>query len=271
MRVVGRVLPGGIEAGAVDGILGARSRLGGGVTRCDDVRDRIGQWLGGKAPDIAFEDRVVRRGVDLIDAPVVGLPEVQHAGGIVARTALALTDQRAQRIGLPGRIDVVERRAKIHIMRRRKLPRLPLEHHIPRHIALPIRRNGVTRKFDAQAGLHGLSNLRFRQGHVVNLHVIHQSGVVPGIERVCSDGQERLRIQRACIRVSDTVVKRTIDVNADRPGRSVPNGRDVHPIARDDVTVRVHGGVWIPGEERQFGAEDGDDEVIGCPGDVRPK
>ena len=106
----------GIQPGAVDrvGRIGPISRAGscGG-----DVRNRINKRLGGEAPDVAFEHGGVRRCIDFIDPPVIGLAEFEKAIRVIRRRNLARADQHAQRIGRIGIIDIIKDSAKVHIVR----------------------------------------------------------------------------------------------------------------------------------------------------------
>ena len=102
-----RVLALRVQAGPVDQILRPRSRVRNAVARRHHARNRISQRLHRQAPNIALEDRVVRRRIHLIHAPVIGLPKRQPAR-IKSRATLPLTDQHIPRISPARRIDILE-------------------------------------------------------------------------------------------------------------------------------------------------------------------
>jgi len=105
---VDRVLIVGVEAGTVDRPLRPGPFVRHAVGRREDARYRIHKRLGGETPDLTLVDRVVRRGIDFIDAPVIRGFEIQHAGRIERGSRLPLADQHVQRIAPVGGIDVVK-------------------------------------------------------------------------------------------------------------------------------------------------------------------
>jgi len=129
-----------VEAGAVDGILRSGPIHRRGVAGGDDVLDRIEERLGREGPHRPGEDRV-GRGVDLIDAPVIGLPELQQAGRIVGRAALALTGQDSHCVGPAGGADRRRIRAEVHVVRRRIRAGGPAQHAVTNHVDFPIGRD----------------------------------------------------------------------------------------------------------------------------------
>ena len=110
-----------------------------------------------------------------------------------------------------------------------------------------------------------------RQGHVVDLHLVDQPREEPAIERVGADDEVGLGIERADVRMGNAVVEFAVDVNGDRPGLHVPHGRDVHPLARDEIGIGVHGQIGVAAGEGQLGAEGRDDEVVGDARDIGPE
>lgn len=64
--------------------------------------------LNRETPDIAFENRRIRRGTDLIDPPVIGLAEVETTRGIIRVGALTLTEQYVQSVASAGIVDIGE-------------------------------------------------------------------------------------------------------------------------------------------------------------------
>jgi hypothetical protein len=88
---------------AVDGVLRALIFIGArGRDRNGLAVHRISHRLGREAPDLALEDRAVRRRIDLIDPPVVRRAELQTAGRVIRCANLTLTDQDTSRIGRPA-------------------------------------------------------------------------------------------------------------------------------------------------------------------------
>jgi len=128
------VLIGSIHAGAVDRVLRPRRRLraGGGG---NDILDRINIRLYRERPDSPFDDRGVRSAVDLIDAPIIGLLVIEQAGGIERSVALALADQHAHRIGPRGRVNVLQNRPEVHVVRSGRLGRRPAQHCIAGNVS----------------------------------------------------------------------------------------------------------------------------------------
>jgi len=173
IRRLDRVLAGRVKPGPVDRVL--RPGLGfhvRDVAGGDDVRHRIGERLGGEAPHLALEDRVVRRRVDLVDAPVIRRLKLQTHRRRVRRARLPLADQHPQRIAPARRIHIGERGPKIHIVRRRELTGRPADDDIPRHVGRLVRRQRSRCKAGTEAAHHRL-NLAVRQHDVVDPQIVH--------------------------------------------------------------------------------------------------
>ena len=94
---------------------------------------RISDRLGREAPGLTPNDGGVGQGIHFIDAPVISHAELQTTQ-IIRNGVLTLTDQHVQGIGPTGLIDVFEYRAKVDIITRRKLSRLPTQHHLATYI-----------------------------------------------------------------------------------------------------------------------------------------
>jgi len=146
VRGVGGMPIRSIKAGTVDGPFRAHACVGNRVARRDDAGDRIGERFGREAPDFALEDSTIRRGVDLVDSPVVGRSEFEKTIRIVAGIALALTDQDAQRVGPAGGVDIIEDGPEVDVVGHRRLARRPLQHDLAHHIRRGIGRHGVGRR-----------------------------------------------------------------------------------------------------------------------------
>jgi hypothetical protein len=131
-----------VQPGAVDRVFRPGAGLSGAVARGDHTSDWVRQRLGGEAPDLALEDRVVRSGVDFIDAPVIGLAEREYTGRIVCGLGLTLAEEHAHRIGPARLVDVVEGRPQIDIVRRGEFPRLPAQDGVPWDIGGFVGRRG---------------------------------------------------------------------------------------------------------------------------------
>ena len=99
----------GIQPGAVDSV-GRIETVGRTGSRDGNIRNRINKRLDGEAPDGAFEDGGVRRRIDFIDPPVIGLAEFEKAVGIVSCTRLARRTDG-------GIIDIIKDGAEVHIVR----------------------------------------------------------------------------------------------------------------------------------------------------------
>jgi len=183
---LGRMLMRCVQTGTVDRPLRSGGLIRDAVGRRDDAGDRIGERLGGEAPDIALEDGGTRSGIDLVDAPVVGRLEVEHTRRIVTGRRLALTDQHAHRVGPAGVVDVIEHRAEIHIMRSGKLTRRPAQDYITRHIVPFIHRNGISGEFRGPTFHYGKYFVR-GQNHVVEPNVVHEAAEVLDPARVVAD------------------------------------------------------------------------------------
>ena len=69
--------------------------------------------------------------------------------------------------------------------------------------------------------------------------------------------------------MTDALVQSAIDVHGHGLGGDVPHGGDMHPLSRHDVAIGVDGGVRIAAEERELGAQGGNDEVVGRTRHVR--
>ena len=87
-----------------------------------------------KLQTIALVDRDVRRGIDLVDPPVVGLAVGQQAGQVIGGGVLARADQHAPGVGPAGRVDVVEYGPEVHVVRGRILAGLPGHDDITRYV-----------------------------------------------------------------------------------------------------------------------------------------
>ncbi len=87
IRHFGRVQVVSIQSGTVDGVFRAHI-LSARTGSCgDDILDLISKQLGLKTPDFTFMYRGVRRGIDLINPPVVSRVEIEAFGwGIAAGT-----------------------------------------------------------------------------------------------------------------------------------------------------------------------------------------
>ena len=126
IRCVRRVQAVGIQSGSVDGVFRAEIRLALARSSRGDSHtiDRITNRLGCEAPDLAREYRRIRRGVDLIDAPVVLRFEIEPARIMTAGTLSDTAD---------AVIDIVEALTEVNnvpIDGRRKLARRPAQDHI---------------------------------------------------------------------------------------------------------------------------------------------
>jgi len=109
-----------------------------------DIRKDIGIWLDCEGPDFALEDRVVRGGIDLIDAPVVGLAQFQPNGRLITAGVLALADQHTERIGPVGAVDVSKRGAEVHVVLGRAVLCLPGQLRPPGDVHRTMGRAGIT-------------------------------------------------------------------------------------------------------------------------------
>jgi len=156
------VLAGVVESGTVDGILRSDVFLRDPVARGDDRGDGIGERLGGEAPDLASEDRVVRCGVHFVDPPVVGRFKIEPIRWGICRGRLALTDEQTCRRGPDRLIDIVKGRAEVDIMRRGEFTRRPAQNDVARDVGRLvgwIRIGGQFRRGDA---VHSRTNFSLR-------------------------------------------------------------------------------------------------------------
>jgi len=195
---VDRVLVVLVQAGAVDRVFGFRPdgiRAGGGRRH---VGDGIGHRFAGEAPDRALEDRIVGRRVDLVDAPVVGLTQVEsrRAGDrIVRRVGLALADQHAQRIGPAGGVDVVGGCAEVNIMCRRERARRPAQHDVTCHVDGLVGRDGVGGEFGLHPdALHDIVELGFAERPLVDADVVQHAAHRLGQAAVVAHAIDRVGI-----------------------------------------------------------------------------
>jgi len=142
---VRRMLVVGIEARAIDSVLGSLACLRHRVAGRDDILDGVRQRFGRESPDRPFDDRAVGRRVHLVDPPVVGLAEFETAG-IARRVALTLADQHTHGIGPAGGVDVVENRSEVYVMRLGERPWRPGEVRVPPDVRIAVGRIGVGRQ-----------------------------------------------------------------------------------------------------------------------------
>ncbi|MBA7670817.1 hypothetical protein ES703_78964 [subsurface metagenome] len=138
----------GVESGAISSF--PRPHIGGvraGSRGCD-IRDGIGIRLSRKAPDVSLEDGGIRRRIDFIDTPVVGLTEFEKPLRVVRGRGLAPADQHVPRIGGIGIIDIVKIVAEVHVVRLGERARSPAQCRIARYVNGAVFRNGVrSRKY----------------------------------------------------------------------------------------------------------------------------
>ena len=114
---------------SVDGLYSRRSaEVAGGRDRNAGNRHREG--LDGKGPDVTFESGKVGGAIDFIDAPVVGLTEIERPLRIIGIDALVGTHEYTQRLIGAGIIDVIKNRVKEDRMGIGKFARGPAQNDI---------------------------------------------------------------------------------------------------------------------------------------------
>ena len=132
-----------IQSGAVDRILGAFIFVAARGRGCYALAGyRIRQRLDRKLPYGSFKDRRVRRGDNLIYAPVICLADLQtkeSIGRIDVRVLAARIDSGRVH-GRSSLVHIVEARSQVDIMLVGITTGRPTQHHVPRYIHRSIGR-----------------------------------------------------------------------------------------------------------------------------------
>ncbi len=172
---------GRVEAGTIDGPLGARICIGGRIAGRDDARNRIGERFGRETPDLALEDSTSWRGVDFVDPPIVGCAEFEETGRIVAGIALSLADQDPPRVGPAGGVDVVKHGPEVDVVGHRRLSRGPTECRVAQHVRRLIAGVRIMSRISGADILHDKVHLGLGEGLLENANVVN--GTVIGLEK----------------------------------------------------------------------------------------
>jgi len=204
---------------------------GGGLDRRSD---RIAIGLGGEAPDLALVDRAAcRRGDDLIDPPVVGPAEVEHAREIAGSRCLPLGDEQGAARGCG--IDLIEAGAEVHVVGLGKISRRPTESDVSLHVLGTVGWHGV-----AAVGVRGRNHqgldFAHREHVIIEPHIVDVAleGIGSGLR--CSDPDRGVRIQAESGRGAGPCLH-GIAVGGD--GRSVEGDRQVGPLPHRQAAEAV--------------------------------
>ncbi len=230
----------GVQAGAVDGLLRSHVRVVGTGGGSDNAGDRIRVRLDREGPDAPFEDGAVRRGVDLVDPPVVRLPEFKAPQWLVRIGVLARADQHALGIGPARGVHVVERSPEVDVMRGGVDSRAPPQGDAPRHIGGVIHRARGRGQLERGA-LHQSRDLLGRQDPVEYLDIVDDGRGTIGDgdvgDRLIPEARVRIEVGKATqVRAPGHLF--AVEVQNRRPPAELPRHRHVEPCIGSDRSRR---------------------------------
>ena len=141
--------------------------------------NRIGIRLDGETPDVALEDRVVGRRVDLVDPPEIGLSELQAGRRLERAVGLALADQHASGIGPAGGVHIRQDGPQVHVVRGGELARRPAQDDLANDVRRLVGGPGLGGELIVGPfARHGVLKLGLAQRVVVDPPVVHQADQV---------------------------------------------------------------------------------------------
>ena len=178
-----------VEPDPVDGVL--RAHIGVG-TRCRDSNrfHRNCEWLDRETPDLPLKHSMVRRPINLVHAPEIGLPKGK-ASRIKGRCALRLTRQDIQRSRCIRIADTVKARSQIDVVLSSELTRKPAQRDIARHINGLVGDIRLGGKFPITDAGHCGLDFSLCQGLAKKRYFIYHTAEIESIITLTTNGDTR--------------------------------------------------------------------------------